>query len=539
MRKILYGEEIRKAIIEGSKVVYETVTSTLGPKAGNVLIGKSYGAPIVTHDGVTAASEVEVEDQFQNLGAGLIIEASKKTNKDAGDGTTTAVLLAHEILIESIRQINNGENSQLIKRQLKEACQKAVEEMGRYAIPIKGRAGMESVAKISSGSAEIGNLVALAYDRVGDNGIVRVDLGHSRDNEMEFREGFVVPKGLVTPHFITDIETLRAEMEDVRVLVTEDEITSIPDILELMKQISEQGNKQILIVAVDINGSALGLLIQNRQLGNLKPIPIQAPGAGELRKGTLEDIATFAGTVVFSQKTGNPVKNATLESLGHVDKVVSDREETVLIGGGGSKKSMSERVTMVKKMIADSKGDFEREGLEERLSKLTGKVAVIYAGGSSETEIKEQRFRIEDAIHATKAAIEEGVVPGGGVTLLRSRRALSEDGLAGERILRSVLDKVTMKVLENAGIDKPHIVIGELDDPNKKWTTFDVMSVDPLGLPTVDDAFKIGGVDPIKVVRSALENAVSVAGELITTCAGIVEIKEEKPPGASRPPMGI
>lgn len=533
-KKISLGEEIRKSVAEGSRIVSEAVTTTLGPRASNVLLEKPFGRPIGTHDGVTVAKEIALDDQFQNLGAQLVIEAAEKTNKNAGDGTTTAVLLAHEILTGSFKQINNGENSQIIKRQLKDACQKVVAEMERYAVPVKGRTGMQNVAQISSGNKEIGYLVALAYEKVGENGIVRVDVGTSKENEMEFREGFIVPKGLIAPHFVTDIETLRAEMEDVSVLVTEDDVSSVADVLEILKQVSEQDNKKILIIAENVSGAALILLIQNRQLGNLKPIAIQAPRGGDVKKGMLEDIAVFTGATFLSQAAGNPVKSATLASLGRASKVISDREETVIIGGKGKSKAVSERIAMLKKMIKDSKGDFEKEGLEERLSKLTGKVAVIYAGGSSETEIKEQRFRIEDAINATKAAIEEGIVPGGGSTLYRARKVLPEKGNIGERILRGALEKITLKILENAGVVKPHLVTDKIESDTT--TTFDVMDIGPDGLPKFGAAMELGVVDPLKVLRSALENAVSVAGELITTGAGIVEIKEE-PAGPQRPPQ--
>ena len=516
-KDILFDIEARKKLFDGAEKVYKAVSATFGPKGLNITIQRPYGAPQVVGDGVTVAKEIELEDQFENLGAELVIEAADRTNQDAGDATTLTVILAYEIVKEGLKQINNGENARVFRDELKEATNKIVEYLKPLAKPVKTKEAMANVATISSANLETGKMIAEAFDRVTKDGVVTVDLGNSPETEVEFKEGLTVPSGFIVPHFVTDPETMKVELENPYILVTDQSLSGADEILELLKLV-HQDNKTILIIANDVTSSALGTLILNKQQGFLKPLAIKAPKKGG--EGMLEDIALATGATFISSKLGLDIKKTTLENLGKAEKIIADKNETVILGAKGNEKLLQGRIKQLRKQIEDSDSSFEEEKYKERLSRLSGGIAVIYAGGNSDTEIRERRLRIEDAINATRAAIEEGIIPGGGVPLFHARAVL-QGTTVGEKILSKILETPIKKLLENAGVD-PHPIIYKLNSgtPNQ---VYDVVT------NKFVDAFAKGVVDPLKVIRLALENAISVASSLLTTGASIIELPKDDP----------
>ena len=480
-------------------------------------IEREYGRPMVVHDGVTVAREIALEDQFENMGAELLIEAAENTNDKAGDGTTTAILLANAIVQEGMRQVNNGENPQIFKEELRAGSERVIEYLTKISRPVDTTEEVASVATIASTDPAIGKMVAHSFKQVGEDGAVTVDNGHSAETEAEVKEGLVIGKGYITPYFITG-ENLKCEINDTRVFVTDQDITGINDIFPVLKALTDAGGKKIFIVAANVTGQALGLLVQNKLQGNLNPLAIQAPGAGDRRYDILGDIAVSTGATIFSDKVGKKIADFALGDLGAADKVIADKNETVIIGGRGTIKGVKERVYRIKTEIEEAEGEFEKETLRERLAKLAGGIAVIYAGGSSETEVRDKRLRIEDAINAAKAAMAEGVIPGGGVAMYHARSVLT-DKTIGDRILKRVLAEPVRRLLENAGA-KPEEVLPHLD-PASPEMIYNVVT------NQMGNAYNMGVVDPLRVARMALENAVSVASMILTTDATVGIVKEE------------
>lgn len=516
-KDILFGESAHAKLLAGAEKVYKVVCSTLGGKGRNVIIERPYGSPQIIGDGVTIAKEIKLEDRFENLAADLLIESSDKTNNDVGDGTTATVLLAYEILKRGLREIGNGENPQMFKDELKEASEKVIEELSKMCKPVKTKAAMVQVAKISSANEEVGNLVGSAYEKISADGTLTVDLSPTNETYLEYKDGLTVPAGYILPHFITDPNSLKAELENPYILITDKDISGVDEFLELLKTIN-QDNKSVLIIASNVTGSALGTLIVNKNQGFLKPIVVKAYGGGDLKEGMLSDIALATGGVFISDKEGIDIRTVTKDQLGRADKVISDRNETIILGAKGDTAKVEDRVTQLKKFKEKAVSQFEEEKFQERLSRLSGGIAVIYAGGNSESEQREKRLRIEDAIHATRAAIEEGIVPGGGIALYHAREVLATRKTVGDRILYDILEEPFKKILTNAGVE-PYQIIPKFPD---RFTVFNVVT------NQLENAFETGIVDPLKVVRTCLENAVSIASLLLTTGTAVTIIPEEK-----------
>ena len=516
-KDILFDESAHAKLLSGAEKVYKVVCSTLGGKGQNVILERAYGSPQVIGDGVTIAREIALEDKFEDLAVSLIIEAAEKTNLTVGDGTTATVLFAYEILKRGLREINNGENAQMFKDELKEASDKVISELSKMQRPVKTKEAMVQVAKISSANEEVGNLVGSAYEKISSEGTLTVDISPTNETYLEYKDGLTIPAGYVVPHFITDVNTLKAELENPYILVTDKDIAGVDEVIELLKAINND-NKSILIIASNVTGSALGTLIVNKNQGFLKPIAVKAYGGGDLKEGMLFDIAIATGGLFVSSKEGVDIRKVTIDQLGRAEKVISDRNETIILGAKGDPEKVKEKITQLKKFKEKAENQFEEEKFQERLSRLAGGIAVIYAGGNSESEQREKRLRIEDAIHATRAAIEEGIVPGGGVALYHARKVLAERKTVGDKILYDILVEPFKKILTNAGVE-PYQIIPKLPD---KVTVFNVVS------NQLENAFETGIVDPLKVVRVALENAVSIASLLLTSGTAVVSIPEEK-----------
>lgn len=513
-------------MFKGCGAIYQAVTTTLGPKGGNVVIEMPYGPPRVLHDGVSVAKEILLEDPEENLGAELLIEAADRTNTNAGDGTTTAVLIAYEIVKLGLRQINNGENAQVFKEELKAAANKVIEKLREYKREVNTKDQVEHVATIASVDPVVGKLVAEAYEKIGEDGTVTVDVGHKEDIELEIKEGLVIPSGYLIPIYVTDREKLKTELADPHILVTDEEVTSVNEIAALFQEFSSKF-KEIVVVAPAVGGSALATIVLNAQQGVLRPLLVKAPRAGELRKRILEDIAVATGAKFISRDLGRNLSTTKLEDLGSAEKVVGDRTETLVIGGRGNKQGVKDRIAEIRGLIKMAENDFERENARERLAKLAGGIAVIYSGGSSEAEITEKRYRIEDAINAAKAAREEGIIPGGGVSLYHAREVLSGKETVGERILYEVLAEPIIRLWQNAGINESEWL--HKLDRKRPELVLNVLTGE------MGDAFEMGVVDPFKVPRLALENAVATAGMILTSGATITRIREKNEKGSGVP----
>ena len=516
-KDIIFGDDVRKKLLAGAETVYNCVASTMGPKGKNVLLERPYGAPQVVNDGVTVSREIVLEDKFENLAASLIIEAAEKTNRDVGDATSATVLLTYEILKRGLREISNGENAQMFKVELKEATDKVIDELKKLSKPVKNKQEKISVATIAASDQEIGKLVAEAYDKISVEGTLTVDMSPTNETYLELKDGLTIPAGYILPHFITNSETLKAELDQPYILVTDKDIAGVDEIIELLKAINND-NKSILIIASNVTGSALGTLIVNKNQGFLKPIAVKAYGGGDLKEGMLSDIALATGGVFVSSKEGIDIRKVTIDQLGRAEKVISDRNETIILGAKGDPEKIKARITELKKFKEKAVSQFEEEKFQERLSRLSGGIAVIYAGGNSESEQREKRLRIEDAIHATRAAIEEGIVPGGGVALYHAREVLIEKKNVGEKILYDILEEPFKKILTNAGVE-PYQIIPKFPD---KFTVFNVVT------NQLENAFETGIVDPLRVIRVALENAVSISSLLLTSGTAVVSLPEDK-----------
>ena len=535
-KELYYGEDSRRSLLVGVDKLADTVKITLGPKGRNVLIERQYGSPLITNDGVTIAREIELEDQVENMGAQLVKEVATKTNDVAGDGTTTATLLAQSIIREGFKNVTAGANPMILKKGIAEAVEAAVENLKAAAKPVDDRASIAQVAAVSANDAEIGELIAEAMEKVGKDGVITVEESKTLGTTLDVVEGLQFDRGYLSPYMANN-EKMEAVMSKPFILLTDKKISSITEIIPLLEGIMKAG-RSLLIVAEDVDGEALATLVLNKLRGTLDVVAVKAPGFGDRRKAMMEDIAILTGGVVISEELGYELKEATIDMLGQAETVKVNKDNTVIVGGAGRKEDLAARVAQIKASIEETTSDFDREKLQERLAKLSGGVAVINAGAASETELKEKKLRLEDALNATKAAVEEGIVAGGGVSLIRAIDAVKAyadkqegDMKTGAKIVERALEEPVRQIAENAGFDGA-VVVAEVkraegnvgfNAANEKY----------------EDMIEAGIVDPVKVTRSALQNAASVAGMLLTTEAGITQIKEPEPAAPAGGGMGM
>jgi chaperonin GroEL len=536
-KQLEFSEEARRSLKEGIDALADAVKTTLGPRGRHVALDKKFGAPNVTHDGVTVAKEIELEDPFKNMGAQLVKEAATKTNDAAGDGTTTATVLAQAIIHEGFKNVAAGANPMDVRRGLEQGLEVVVAAIKEMATPVKGRDDIAHIASISAADPEIGNILADIFEKVGKDGVITVEDGKGLGYEVEFTEGMKFDRGYISPYFITSAERMEASLEEPYVLITDKKISAIADMLPLLEKMLQSGRKELLILAEDVDGDALATLVVNKLRGTLNALAVKAPGFGDRRKEMLQDLAILTGGQVISEETGRKLDSATLEDLGRARRVVSNKDETTVVEGHGSADAIQGRVAQIKAQIEITTSDYDREKLQERLAKLAGGVAVIKVGAATEIEQKLRKSRVEDAISATKAAAEEGIVPGGGVALLNAAAKL--DGLklegdmaVGVRALRRALEEPLRQISENAGLEGS-VVIEEVRRKQASDKNINV-GYDVSG-EEVTDMVKRGIIDPAKVTRSATENAVSIAGMILTTEALITEVPEKEHHGA--PPM--
>ena len=527
-KELHYGEEARRALQAGVDKLANTVKITLGPKGRNVLLSKSFGSPLITNDGVTIAREIELEDAVENMGAQLVKEVATKTNDVAGDGTTTATLLAQIIIREGFKNVAAGANPMVLKRGISGAVDVAVGEIKRLSKQVNTSDEIANVAAVSAADDEIGKLISEAMDKVGKEGVITVEESKSMGTTLDVVEGMQFDRGYFSPYMVTDTEKMEAVSENPYVLITDKKITNIQELLPLLEQVVQAGRK-LFIICDDLEGEALATLIVNKLKGVFDCVAVKAPGFGERRKAMLEDIAVLTGATVISGDLGYELKETTLDMLGSAETVKVDKENTVIVGGGGAAKDIKERVNAIKAQIEQCTSDFDREKTQERLAKMAGGVAVIKVGAATETELKERKLRIEDALNATKAAVEEGIVSGGGVAFVNAIPAVSKyvetldgDAKTGAQIIERALEEPVRQIAENAGYEGS-VVVAQVKG-SKKGTGFNASTEEYV------DMIKAGIVDPAKVTRSALQNAASASAMLLTTEAGVTDIKEDMPP---------
>lgn len=525
-KDIRYSEEARRAILSGVEQLAKAVKVTLGPSGRNVVLEKKFGSPTITKDGVTVAKEIELKDPFENLGAQLVKEVASKTSDVAGDGTTTATIIAEAIYKEGLKQVTAGANPMEVKRGIDKAVYAVVEELRKIAKEVKDNKEIEQVAAISANNDyEIGTKIAEAMDKVGKDGVITVEEAKGIETYVEVVEGMQFDRGYISPYFVTNPDKMEAVLEEPYILIHDKKISSIRAILPVLEKVAQQG-KPLLVIAEDVEGEALATLVVNKIRGTLQACAVKAPGYGERRKAMLEDIAILTGGRVISEEAGMKLENAQLSDLGRAKRVVVDKDNTTIVEGYGSKDAIKARIQQIKTQIEETKSDYDREKLQERLAKLAGGVAVIYVGAATETEMKEKKARIEDALHATKAAVEEGIVPGGGVSLLRASRAIDKldvkgDQKVGAEIVKNALVEPLKQIAENAGYEGS-LVAEKIRNAEKDTIGFNALTGEYV------DMFEAGIIDPLKVERSALQNAASIASLLLTTEALVTEIKEKE-----------
>ncbi|HEX8932121.1 MAG TPA: chaperonin GroEL [Patescibacteria group bacterium] len=544
-KQIKFGADARQLLISGVNQLANAVVTTLGPKGRNVALDKKWGAPNVVHDGVTVAKEIELKDPFENMGAQMVKEAASKTNDNAGDGTTTATVLAQAIVNTGMKNVTAGANPMILREGIEKAVEVLVAEVKKMARPVKDE-DVVRVATISAQDETIGQLIAQAIQKVGKDGVVTVDEGRTMDMEVVYKEGMEFDKGYVSPYFVTNTDKMEAEIEDPYILITDKKIANLQELLPFLESFVKV-SKNLVIIADEIEGEALAALIVNKLKGSINSLAIKAPGFGDRRKEMLEDIAILTGGTVISEDTGRTLESITVDDCGHADKVWADKENARIIGGKGDKKALTTRIAQIKKAIDATTSDFDKEKLQERLAKLTGGVAVINVGAATEIEMKERKERVIDAVAATKAALEEGIVPGGGVALLKARKALValkdklkiEDQKTGVDIVFNALEQPIRSIAKNAGADDGWVVkvVEEGGKGTKKETDygFNVMTME------FGSMLEAGIVDPAKVTRSAIQNAASVGMMILTTEALVSDIPEAKPAmpaGGGMPDMG-
>ncbi len=527
-KEIKYGAEARAALESGVNQLADTVSVTLGPKGRNVVLDKSYGAPLITNDGVTIAKEIELKDGFENMGAQLVKEVATKTNDVAGDGTTTATVLAQAMINAGMKNLAAGANPIILRKGMKKATDTAVEAIKAMSQPVDGKNHIARVAAISAGDEEVGQLVADAMEKVSGDGVITIEESKTMQTELDLVEGMQFDRGYISAYMATDMDKMEANLEDPLILITDKKISNIQEILPLLEQIVQSG-KKLLIIAEDVEGEALTTLIVNKLRGTFNVVAVKAPGYGDRRKAMLEDIAILTGGTVISSELGLELKDATLDQLGHAKSVKVKKEETVIVDGEGNKEDIQARIAQIKKQIEETTSDFDREKLQERLAKLAGGVAVIRVGAATETEMKEAKLRLEDALAATRAAVEEGIISGGGSAYIHASKKVAEladklegDEKTGAQIVLKALEAPLSKIAENAGLEGSVIV-------NKVRESAEGVGFDALKEEYVD-MVKAGILDPAKVTRSALQNATSVASTLLTTESVVSTIKEPEPP---------
>ena len=524
-KEIIYGEEARKKLLEGVNKLADTVKVTLGPKGRNVVLDKNYGAPLITNDGVTIAKEIELDDKFENMGASLVKEVSTKTNDVAGDGTTTATVLAQVMLKEGVKNVAAGGDVLAIKRGMDKATEVVVENLKKNSSQIEGKEDIARVASISANSTEIGNLIADAMEKVSKDGVITIEESKTSSTEVSVVEGMEFDKGYVSPYLVTDTEKMETVMDNPYILITDKKISNIQEILPLLEQITQASGK-LVIIADDFEGEALSTLILNKLRGILNVVAVKAPGFGDKRKDMLQDIAILTGGEVITSDVGLELKDTTMEQLGRAKQVKVTKENTIIVDGSGDKKEITERVNLIRNQIKETKSEYDREKLQERLAKLAGGVAVIQVGAATEVEMKEKKLRIEDALSATKAAVEEGILPGGGTAYInvipeveKLLETLPEGEKIGARIILKALEEPVKQIARNAGLEGA--VILEKVKASKVGVGFDAAKEE------YTDMKKAGIVDPTKVTRSAIQNAESVASMILTTESIITEKKEK------------
>ena len=532
-KEIKFGEDARKALERGVNILADSVKVTIGPKGRNVILDKKFGSPLITNDGVTIAKEIELEDAYENMGAQLVKEVATKTNDIAGDGTTTATLLTQAIVREGLKNVAAGANPIFIRKGIQLAVDKAVETLQANSRPIENKESIAQVAAISAGDEEVGKMIADAMEKVGKDGVITVEESKTMGTTLEVVEGMQFDRGYVSPYMSTDMEKMEANLSDPLILITDKKITNIQEILPVLEQIVQQG-KKLLIIAEDIEGEALATLVVNKLRGTFDVVAIKAPGFGDRRKAMLQDIAILTGGTVISEEVGLELKDADMTMLGRAGSVKVTKENTVIVNGAGSASDIEERVALIRRQIEDTTSEFDREKLEERLAKLAGGVAVIQVGAATETELKERKLRMEDALNATRAAVEEGIVSGGGVALIETisevEKLLTEENTeikTGIKIILSALQEPLKQIAINAGLEGAVIV--ENVRKGEKGMGFDAFREEYVNM------IEAGIIDPTKVTRSALQNASSVAATFLTTEAAVVDIKSEEP---AMPPMG-
>jgi chaperonin GroEL len=531
---ICYSSQAREKMLKGVNVLADAVKVTLGPKGRNVVIDKSFGSPTVTKDGVTVAKEITLDDKFENMGAQMVREVASKTSDVAGDGTTTATVLAQALYAEGQKLVAAGNNPMAIKRGLDKGAAVVVAELKKMSKSIKGKNEIVQVGSISANNDEmVGKLISEAMDKVGKEGVITVEEAKSMETTLEVVEGMQFDRGYVSPYFITDPEKMEAYLEDPYILVFEKKISAMKDMVPILESVAQSG-RPLLIIAEDIEGEALATLIVNKLRGTLKAAAVKAPGFGDRRKAMLEDIAVLTGGQVISEDLGLKLENVTLSDLGRCKHVRIDKDNTTLIDGAGKKADIEGRINQIRAQIEETTSDYDREKLQERLAKLVGGVAVIHIGAATETEMKEKKARVEDALNATRAAVEEGIVPGGGVALLRCIEALNGMKASGEEkagigLLKRALQEPLRNIAQNAGLEGSVVVNAVLGGKDAFGCNAETGAY--------EDLMKAGVIDPTKVVRFALQNAVSVAGLMLTTEAMIAEKPEKKKKGPAAPPM--
>ncbi len=539
-KQLIFAEEARRSLKNGIDTVANAVVTTLGPKGRNVAIDRKFGAPTITHDGVTVAKEIELEDPYENMGAQLIKEAATKTNDIAGDGTTTSTLLAHTIVNEGLKTLAAGGNPMLLKRGIEIAAKKVSEEIKKDAISISTRDDIAAVATTSAQDASIGQLIAEVMDKVGKDGVITVEESKGLEFEQEYVEGMQFDRGYISPYFITDSEHMESVIPEPYILIYDKKISAAQDLVPILEKLVQTGKRDLVIIAEDVDSEALATLVVNKLRGMLNVLAVKAPGFGDRRKAMLQDIAYLTGATVISEETGRKLETVVLADLGRAEKVVSDKDNTTVIGGKGDEAAIKGRIEQIRVEIDKTTSDYDREKLQERLAKLSGGVAIIRVGAATETELKEKKHRVEDALSATRAAVEEGIVPGGGVALINAMTVLddlklsSEDEQIGVKIVRKALEMPMKKIVENAGMDGA--VILEKVREEQKAKKNDKIGYDVIREEYID-MIKGGLGDPAKVTRGALENAASIAAMILTTEALVTDIPEKNPPAPAAPPM--
>jgi chaperonin GroEL len=526
-KQLLFSEAARQKILEGVEILAKAVKVTLGPRGRNVVLDKKWGSPTVTKDGVTVAKEIELDEPYHNMGAQMVREVASKTSDVAGDGTTTATVLAEAIFREGLKNVTAGSSPMAIKRGIDKAVEAVVGELKKLSRPVKENIEIKQVATISANSDDdIGKKIAEAMDKVGKDGTITVEEAKSVETTLDVVEGMQFDKGYISPYFVTEKEGMEAVLEDAFILLYEKKLSNMKDLLPLLEKIAQRG-KPLLIIAEDVEGEALATLVVNKLRGTLAVCAVKAPGFGDRRKAMMEDIAVLTGGKLISEDLGIKLENVKIDDLGHAKRIVIDKENTTIVEGVGKRPEIQGRINQIKKEIEDTTSDYDREKLQERLAKLAGGVAVINVGAATETEMKEKKARVEDALHATRAAVEEGIVPGGGVAYLRCLQGLDKlaeglpaDEKIGVTIVKRALEQPLRTLCENAGVEGSIVV--ERVKKEKKFTGFDVDKEEYV------DMFEAGIIDPTKVTRTALQNASSVAGLLLTTEALVTEVPEKK-----------